>query len=65
MPFASWKGRSHPSGEADEPHQLEAVRVNELPVVNMRALGLTSRCVLGGGVLCVKLRSACVVSEIV
>lgn len=55
--FASWKGRSHPSGEANEPHQLGIIKVNELPLINRGALGLVSRCVLGGGVLSIKLRS--------
>lgn len=41
-----------PSGEADKPLQLETVRVNDLPLINMCALALTSRWVLGGCVLC-------------
>ena len=58
MPFVSWKGRNHSSGEADEPHQLEIVRVNELPLINMWVLGFTSSCGLEGGMLCIELRSA-------
>lgn len=64
VPFISWKGRSHPSGEADEPHQLEIVQGNELPLIDVCALGSTSRCVFGRDMLCVDLRSAFEVSEI-
>lgn len=65
VPFISWKGRSHPSGEADEPHQPEIVQGNELPLIDVCALGSPSRCVFGRDMLCVDLRSAFEVSEIV
>lgn len=37
---AAWKSSRCPSGDADEHHQLETVRVNELPLINTCGLGL-------------------------
>lgn len=47
-----------PSGEADKPLQLETVRVNDLPLINMCALALTSRGVCLEDVYYAMLRSA-------